>query len=73
MSVHDFRGSGHITAMAHCAGPDGGPDGRQFSLNGKRRLDMLKTNLGVHPEGIGIEDAERRGVGALPVRRAAQF
>ena len=73
MSVHDFRRIGHITAMAHCAGPDGGPDGAAVSLNGKRRLDMLKTNLGVHPEGIGIEmqkDGERA---ALRVRRTAWF
>lgn len=63
MSVHDFRGSGHITAMARTVlGLTVVQTGRQFSLNGKRRLDMLKTNLGVHPEGIGIEmqkDGER--------------
>ena len=56
MSLHDFRGSSHITAMARTVlGLNVIQNGRQFSLNGPRRLDLVKTNLGNYPEGIGIE------------------
>jgi hypothetical protein len=56
MSLHDFRGSSHITAMARTVlGLNVIQNGRQFSLNGPRRLDLVKTNLGSYPEGIGIE------------------
>lgn len=56
MSLHDFRGSSHITAMARTVmGLNVIQNGRQFSLNGPRRLDLVKTNLGTYPEGIGIE------------------
>jgi len=59
MSVHDFRGSGHITAMARTVlGLTVVQTGRQFSLNGKRRLDLVKTNLGRYPTGVGIEMKE---------------
>ena len=46
--------------------------GRQFSLNGKP-ADMLKTNLGVHLEGIGIEMQKDGGVGALEYGEPPSF
>lgn len=57
MSIHDFRGSSHITAMARTIlGLTVVQTGRQFSLNGARRLDLVKTNLGPYPEeGIGVQ------------------
>jgi len=56
MSVHDFRGSGNITAMARSVmGLSVVQNGRQFSLNGPRRLDLVKTNLGPYPDPLGIE------------------
>ena len=56
MSVHDFRGSGHITAMARTVmGLSVIQNGRQFSLNGARRLDLVKSNLGPYPDGIGLK------------------
>lgn len=57
MSIHDFRGSSHITAMARTIlGLAVVQTGRQFSLNGARRLDLVKTNLGPYPdEGIGVQ------------------
>ena len=56
MSVHDFRGSGNITAMARSVmGLSVVQSGRQFSLNGPRRLDLVKTNLGPYPDPLGIE------------------
>lgn len=56
MSVHDFRGSGHITAMARTVlGLSVIQNGRQFSLNGPRRLDLVKSNLGPYPDGIGLK------------------
>lgn len=57
MSIHDFRGSSHITAMARTIlGLSVVQTGRQFSLNGERRLDLVKTNLGPYPEeGIGVK------------------
>lgn len=56
MSVHDFRGSGNITAMARSVmGLSVIQNGRQFSLNGPRRLDLVKTNLGPYPDSLGIE------------------
>lgn len=56
LSIHDFRGSGHITAMARTVlGLSVIQSGKQFSLNGPRRLDLVKTNLGPYPDPIGIE------------------
>lgn len=56
MSIHDFRGSGHITAMARTVlGLSVVQSGKQFSLNGPRRLDLVKTNLGPYPDSLGIE------------------
>lgn len=56
MNIHDFRGSGNITAMARSVmGLSVIQTGKQFSLNGPRRLDLVKTNLGPYPDSIGIE------------------
>lgn len=56
MNIHDFRGSGNITAMARSVmGLSVIQKGKQFSLNGPRRLDLVKTNLGPYPDAIGIE------------------
>jgi hypothetical protein len=56
MNIHDFRGSGNITAMARSVmGLSVIQNGKQFSLNGPRRLDLVKTNLGPYPDSIGIE------------------
>lgn len=56
VSIHDFRGSGHITAMARTVlGYSVVQTGKQFSLNGPRRLDLAKTNVGDYPTPIGIK------------------
>lgn len=56
LNIHDFRGSGHITAMARTVlGLSVVQSGKQFSLNGPRRLDLVKTNLGPYPQPLGIE------------------
>lgn len=56
ISIHDFRGSGHITAMARTVlGLSVVQTGKQFSLNGPRRLELVKTNLGPYPTPLGIE------------------
>lgn len=56
VSIHDFRGSGHITAMARTVlGYSVVQTGKQFSLNGPRRLDLAKTNVGDYPAPIGIK------------------
>lgn len=58
MSIHDFRGSGHIIAMPRSVlGLSVVQSGKQFSLNGARRLDLVKTNLGPYPDSLGIEMA----------------
>lgn len=56
VSIHDFRGSGHITAMARTVlGLSVVQTGKQFSLNGPRRLELAKTNLGPYPTPLGVE------------------
>lgn len=56
MSIHDFRGSGHITAMPRVViGLSVVQTGKQFSLNGARRLEVVKTNLGPYPDPLGAE------------------
>lgn len=56
VSIHDFRGSGHITAMARTVlGLSVVQSGKQFSLNGPRRLELAKTNLGPYPTPLGVE------------------
>lgn len=55
VTIHDFRGSGHIIAMARAVlGLGVIQSGKQFSLDGQRRLDVAKTNLGPYPNGLGI-------------------
>lgn len=56
VSIHDFRGSGHITAMARTImGLSVVQAGKQFSLNGPRRLELAKSNLGPYPDPLGVE------------------
>jgi len=56
VTIHDFRGSGHIIAMARSVlGLGVIQKGKQFSLDGQRRLDIAKTNLGPYPPGIGVD------------------
>lgn len=56
MSIHDFRGSGHITSMPRVVmGLSVVQTGKQFSLNGARRLEVVKTNLGPYPDPLGAE------------------
>lgn len=63
VSIHDFRGSGHITAMARTImGLSVVQTGKQFSLNGPRRLELVKTNLGPYPTPLGLEIADVDGV-----------
>ena len=55
VSIHDFRGSGHITAMARTVlGYSVVQTGKQFSLAGARRLDLAKTNVGDYPEPLAV-------------------
>lgn len=63
VNIHDFRGSGHITAMARTIlGLSVVQKGKQFSLNGPRRLELAKTNLGPYPAPLGVEITETAGV-----------
>lgn len=56
VSIHDFRGSGHITAMARTIlGLSVVQAGKQFSLNGPRRLELAKSNLGPYPDPLSVE------------------
>jgi hypothetical protein len=62
VSIHDFRGSGHITAMARTVlGLSVVQTGKQFSLNGPRRLELAKTNLGPYPTPLGLEIVDTAG------------
>ena len=47
ISIHDFMGSAHITAMMRSVIGMSvvQQKGRQFSLNGPRRVEVVKTNL----------------------------
>lgn len=47
ISIHDFQGSAHITAMARSVIGMSvvQQKGRQFSLNGPRQIEVVKTNL----------------------------
>lgn len=73
MSIDDFRGSGHITAMARSVmGLSVVQTGEETNRNGPRKLEVVKTNLGPYPEALGFElaPAHPRGVmlrwGAAP-------
>jgi len=57
VTIHDFAGSRHITAMARSvlglSVMQGGSKG--FTLNGPRRLDLCKTNVAdEYPQPIGL-------------------
>ena len=63
VSIHDFRGSGHITAMARTVlGLSVVQTGKTFSLNGPRRLELVKTNLGPYPNPLGVEIVDAAGL-----------
>lgn len=56
VSIHDFRGSTHIVAMARSVlglsvvqQP-----GKQFSLNGPRHVEVVKTNLTTYPDKLEV-------------------
>jgi hypothetical protein len=51
----DFRGSGHITAMARSVlALSVVQTGEQPDRNGPRRLDVIKTNLCRYPDPLGL-------------------
>lgn len=55
VSIHDFRGSGHITAMARTVlGLSVDQLGKRFSLNGPRRLELVKSNIGPYPDPLRV-------------------
>ena len=55
VSIHDFRGSGHITAMARTVlGLSVDQKGKRFSLNGPRRLELVKSNIGPYPDPLMV-------------------
>lgn len=60
VNIHDFRGSSHITAMARTVIGLSvlQTNGSQFSLNGPRRIELAKTNLGPYPEPLGVRLVE---------------
>lgn len=65
LSIHDFRGSGHITAMARSVlGLCTIATGPKPKLNGPRKLEIVKTNLGPYadPVGVNIEQIGDDGV-----------
>ncbi len=63
ISIHDFRGSSHITAMARTVLDLSvvQKPGKAFSLNGPRRVEIAKTNLGPYPEPLGLTLIEQDG------------
>lgn len=56
VTIHDFRGSSHIVAMARTIFGLSvlQTSGKGFTLNGPRRLDMCKSNLGAYGDPLGI-------------------
>jgi hypothetical protein len=55
VSADDFRGSGHIIAMARSVlALSIVQDGPQPDLNGPRRLEVVKTNLCRYPPALGV-------------------
>jgi archaellum biogenesis ATPase FlaH len=56
LTIDDFRGSGHITAMARSViGMSVIQTFEEFDPNGPRKLEVLKTNLGPYPKPLGFE------------------
>lgn len=62
VSIHDFRGSQHIIAYARTVFGLSivQASGQSFSLNGSRRIDMVKTNFSNWTEPLGLSQ-ERDG------------
>ncbi|MFP4395408.1 MAG: AAA family ATPase, partial [Anaerolineales bacterium] len=73
ITLDDFRGSGHIVAMARSVlGLSVVPDGPKPDSNGPRQLEVIKSNLARLPEPLGftLDEIEPDGValrwGAAP-------
>ncbi len=65
ISIDDFRGSGHIVAMARSVlGLSVVQTGPKPDKNGPRQLEVVKTNLGRYPDAVGFEmkDLHPKGV-----------
>jgi len=55
LTFHDLRGSSHIVAMSRSIiGLHWVQTGPEQNMNDPRRMEVLKTNLGQYPEGIGV-------------------
>jgi hypothetical protein len=58
VSMDDFRGSGHIIAMARSVmGVSVVQTAAEADRNGPRKVEIIKTNLGPYPEALGFEFA----------------
>lgn len=56
LTADDFRGSGHIIAMARSVlGLNIVKTGPDADRNGPRKLDLVKTNLAMYPDPLGCE------------------
>lgn len=56
LSADDFRGSGHIIAMARSVmGLSVVKTQAEQDRNGPRRLQVVKTNLAAYPDALGVE------------------
>jgi hypothetical protein len=56
VTADDFRGSGHIIAMARSVlGLSIVQTGSEIDRNGPRKLELVKTNLTRYPDALGIE------------------
>ncbi len=56
LSADDFRGSGHIIAMARSVmGLSVVKTEAEQDRNGPRRLQVVKTNLAAYPDALGVE------------------
>ena len=55
LTFNDLRGSSHIVAMSRSIiGLHWVQTGPRQNLNDPRRMEVIKTNLGTYPEGIGV-------------------
>jgi len=55
ISLDDFRGSGHIVAMARSViGVSIVQTSAEANRNGPRRVEIVKTNLGPYPDALGF-------------------
>jgi hypothetical protein len=56
MTLDDVRGSGHIVATCRSIlGLSVIQTGSHLDPNGPRKLQVLKTNLGVYPDPLGVQ------------------